>query len=109
MDKQQNKRSANGAGSVRQRPDGTWEARCTIGGKRRSFYADKQSEALKKMRAAQKEEDEGHFIEPSKMTVGRWLNIWLEEYKRPQVRDSTYKNFSVYFKRIIPTLGKIKL
>jgi len=49
-------------GTVRQRPDGRWEARATIGGKRISFYADRQSDALKAMRAAQKAADDGKFI-----------------------------------------------
>lgn len=41
------KRNARGNGSIRQRENGTWEALCTINGVRRSFYGDKQSDALK--------------------------------------------------------------
>jgi len=43
-------KSANGDGSLRQRPDGRWELRATLGkgidGKqiRKSFYGEKQSE-----------------------------------------------------------------
>ncbi len=106
----QDKRNAKGGGSVRQRPDGRWEARCTINGKSRSFYADKQQDALKAMRAAQKAADEGQYLEPSKMTVGQWLDIWLEEFERPQVRYGTYiKCKSNVNHNIVPALGKIKL
>ncbi len=51
-------RAAQGAGSIRQRPDGTWEARITIGtnpgtGKpiRKSVYGKTQTEVRKKMTA----------------------------------------------------------
>ena len=105
----QNKRNAKGVGTIRKREDGRWEARCTINNKRRSFYADTQKEALKLMRNALKSEDEGTFIEPSKLTVGQWLPIWLEVYERPQVRYSSYEAHTGMQKRIIPALGKINL
>ena len=49
-----NKKSPRGAGSVRQRENGTWEARFTVDGRRRSIYADTQREALRLMREALK-------------------------------------------------------
>lgn len=106
----QDKRNAKGGGTVRQREDGRWEARCTIAGKRHSFYADTQKEALKQMRQAQKSGDEGTFVEPSRLTVGQWLNIWLEEYYKQTVKHTSYvlaKRNIEYF--IIPQLGTIKL
>ena len=56
------KRNAKGGGSVRQRENGTWEARCTINGKRKSFYGDRQADVLKAMRAAQKAADDGAYF-----------------------------------------------
>ena len=73
-------------GTVRQRPDGRWEARATIGGKRVSFYAERQSEALRAMRAAQKAEDDGMYFEPSRVTVAAWLDTWLTEYAAPSIK-----------------------
>ncbi len=103
-------RNAKGGGSVRQREDGTWEARCTINGKRRSFYADRQSDALKAMRTALAAADNGAFIEPSKMTVDQWMNTWLEEYIATTRKTSTYYTYrSKVETHIIPALGKIKL
>lgn len=102
--------NAKNNGSVRQRDNGTWEARCTINGKRVSFYGAKQSEVLKSMRAAQKAADEGTYFEPSRLTVSEWLNTWLNEYVAPSCKPltlSTYK--SRVDTHIVPSLGKIKL
>lgn len=107
------RRGAKGSGTVRQRPDGKWEARCMINGKRRSFYADKQSEALKAMRTAQKEMDDGEYFETSnfsKISFEKWLDIWLEEYKKNELKPTTYyKIYRNLEKHIKPALGKIKL
>lgn len=103
-------RSAKGNGSVRQRDNGTWEARCVIDGKRRSFYGDKQSDVLKAMRAAQKAADDGTYFEPVKLTVEGWLDTWLAEYVQPSVKPLTYSTYqSRIATHITPALGKIKL
>ena len=103
-------RNARGNGSVRQREDGTWEARCTIGGKRRSFYGKKQSEVLKAMRAAQKAEDDGTYLEPVRLTVEKWLSVWLEEYCKPGAKPMTYSTYKSRIEtHILPALGKIRL
>ena len=103
-------RNAKGGGSVRQREDGKWEARCTINGKRRSFYGNRQSDVLKAMRAAQSAADVGAFIEPSKMTLAEWIDAWLEVYVKNSTKQSTYYSYknalNLY---IVPTLGKVKL
>lgn len=106
----QDKRNAKGSGSVRQRKDGRWEARCTIDGKTRSFYADKQQDALKAMRAAQKENDDGLHTETTRITVGQWLKVWLEEYQKPIIRENTYYGTKgIINNYIIPALGAVKL
>lgn len=103
-------RNAKGGGSVRQRDDGKWEARCTINGKRRSFYGDRQSDVLKAMRAAQSAADVGAFIEPSKMTIEQWVTAWLEEYIKPSSKPLTYSAYkSKVDNHIIPYLGKMRL
>lgn len=103
-------RNAKGNGSIRQRENGTWEARCTIDGKRRSFYGEKQADVVKAMRAAQKASDDGTYFEPTRLTVAKWLDIWLTEYIEPSCKPLT---FSTYKSRIDThiksALGKIKL
>ncbi|MBE6560543.1 MAG: site-specific integrase [Ruminococcaceae bacterium] len=97
-------------GTVRQRPDGRWEARATIGGKRISFYADRQSDALKAMRAAQKAADDGVYFEPSRVTVAAWLDTWLTEYAAPSLKPLSLSAYeSRIGSHIKPALGKIRL
>lgn len=103
-------RNARGGGSVRQRPDGTWEARCTIDGKRRSFYGERQADALKAMRAAQKSGDDGTYFEPKKVQLSQWLDLWLEEYIKPSSKPLTYTTYQSRIEtHIKPALGRIKL
>jgi len=78
---------ANNEGSIRQRKDGKWEARYTIGrdpgtGKQiqKSIYADTQKEVRQRLQQIIVTIDEGTYMEPSKMTVAMWLDTWLEEY-----------------------------
>ena len=81
------KRAAQGAGSIRQRADGTWEARYTVGrdpgtGKQvqRSIYGKTQAEVRKKLAKVSTELDEGIYKDPCDITVGEWLDVWLAEY-----------------------------
>lgn len=95
---------------MRQRDNGTWEARCIINGKRRSFYGEKQSEVLKAMRAAQKSSGDGVYFEPTKISLSGWLDIWLDEYVKPSAKPLTYSTYNSRVQtHIKPALGKIKL
>jgi len=103
-------RNAKGNGSVRQRENGTWEARCTINGKRKSFYGEKQSDVLKAMRAAQAAADSGAYFEPQRINLAKWLDLWLDEYVKPSSKPLTYTTYkSRIDTHIKPALGGIKL
>lgn len=110
------KRRAKGEGNIRQRKDGTWEARFVTGidpgtGKdiRKSVYAKTQKEVRQKMTAAIAALDNDDYREPCKMTLAQWLDIWQTEYLGG-VKPSTaalYKNqIRLYIK---PSLGATKL
>ena len=75
---------------ARERPDGRFEIRPTIGGKRISIYghsADELSRNLEKTLRAHKK------VPPkSKITLFTWLDEWLEVYKKPNVAKNTYSN-----------------
>ncbi len=80
-------RSAKGAGTIRKRSDGMWEARYTTGrdsgtGKQvqKSVYGKTQAEVRIKLQIACVALDEGTYVEPSKLSLCNWLDIWLEEY-----------------------------
>lgn len=78
MSRRSNTRAAQGSGSIRQRPDGTWEARYIVGrdlgtGKqiRKSVYAKTQKEVRQRLAQAVAAIDNGDYFEPSKMTLGQ--------------------------------------
>ena len=73
---------ANGEGSVRQRANGTWEARLTYidpdtrRAERASFYAPTAKAVRKKMKDAQDRLDAGAPVKDASSTVGDWLAHW---------------------------------
>lgn len=110
------KRNASGAGSIRQRPDGRWEARITVGtdpgtGKpiRRSIYGDTQKEVLTAMRDVQRNADDGLYIEPTRLTLAQWMDIWQRDYLLSQ-KYGTVKTYKAQIAtHIKPALGAVKL
>ena len=110
------KRRARSEGSIRQRKDGTWEARFVTGidpgtGKeiRKSVYAKTQKEVRKKMTEAVAALDKEDYKEPCKMTLAQWLNIWSTEYWN-DIKESTCASYRATIKNhIIPNLGAVKL
>ena len=116
MPRKSNTRAASGSGTIRQRPDGTWEARFVVGhdpgtGKpiRKSVYAKTQKEVRQRMAQAIAAVDNHEYFEPSKMTLGEWLDIWAAEYmgdKRYSTRRTYKANIETHIK---PALGAVKL
>ena len=87
MPRKSNSRAASGSGTIRQRADGTWEARFVVGhdpgtGKpiRKSIYAKTQKEVRQKLAQAVAAVDNKAYREPCKMTLGEWLDIWVSTY-----------------------------
>ena len=112
-----NTRAASGAGSIRQRPDGRWEARISVGadpttGKpvRRSVYGDTQAAVRKEMTAILRDLDKGTYQTPSKMKVRDWLTVWMETYCKNKVKPLTYSSYEGIINRHInPMLGGMEL
>jgi len=111
-----NSRAANGTGTIRERSDGRWECRVTLGRdpgtgkqKRKSFYAPTQAELVKLMKQVQADLDNGNYVEPSKLTVAAWMDIWLAEYLGG-VKESTQASYQGHTKNHIkPNLGAVLL
>lgn len=64
-----------------------WEAQITIGydpgtGKRirKTYTANSQKELVKKMQETSVSVQNEEYFEPSKNTLGEWIDIWLKEY-----------------------------
>ncbi len=117
-------RAANGAGSIRKRTQVKngksytyYEARCTVGynlltGKQiqKSISGKTKKEVQQKLSQMQVDVNDGSYIEPSKQTVGEWLDIWLETYVTGSVKPYTEDSYrAVCENHIKPLLGKIKL
>lgn len=114
MPRKSNTRAAQGAGSIRQRPDGRWEGRFTytdeLGQKKRaSVYGDTQKDCRQKLTAALCSADTGNYRKPPRYTVSQWLDEWLSTYCRdlkPATRDG-YK--SKIEARIKPYIGSVQM
>ncbi|MBM6886309.1 tyrosine-type recombinase/integrase [Pseudoflavonifractor phocaeensis] len=117
------KRAAQGSGTIRKKivlrngKEYTYrEARVTVGrdpgtGKQvqRSFSGKTQKEVREKMQAAAVAVNEGDYFEPSKMTIARWVEIWLQEYTGDK-KYLTVKHYKAQCKtHIVPSLGAVKL
>ena len=116
-------RAANGNGTIRKKTvtrNGTeytyWEARCTVGydpgtGRQiqKSITGKTQKEVAQKLKQMSLDVDNGTYQEPSKMTVGEWLDIWLETYLGG-VRPYTVLNYTQHVNNHIkPALGMVRL
>ena len=116
MPRKKTTRNAQGGGTIRQRKDGTWEGRYTIGrdpgtGKQiqKSVYGKTQREVRQSLQQITTAIDEGVYVAPSKLSVEQWLNMWLEDYcvdVKPRTLDKYRSTVKV---RLVPHLGKIKL
>ena len=100
-----------GSGSVRQRPDGRWEARyIAADGKRRSIYGESQKEVMRLLREALKAVDDGSYLPPQRLTVSQWLDTWLAEYCAPSAKPLTLAAYkSKVENHLKPALGRYKL
>lgn len=109
-------RTANGNGNIRRRSDGRWEARYILGndpgtGKpiRKSVYGATSEEVAKKLRAVTAAIDEGTYIEPEKIPLGKWMNIWLTDYCLGAKETTRLAYQSTINTHIIPGLGAVPL
>lgn len=105
------KRRASGDGMVRKRENGHWEGRIVVGHKRngepifRSVYACKQKELLDKLHREIAAYDGVELTEDSLMTLGDWLDRWLNEYAANAVRHTTLKNYRHMAEQVKRELG----
>ena len=88
---------------ARQRSDGRFELRPTIGGKRVSIYGQSAEELKMKLEKCFKESK--RTPAKSKLCLFEWLDEWLEVYKKPNVAKHTYENLE----RCIRTHLKVRL
>lgn len=110
------KRRGRGEGSVFQRADGVWTSTITIGydesgkRKRRTVYAGSKAAVLEKLTQLQGLAATGSLSEPTRLTCREYLERWLEDVQRPNIRASTHLRYaSLLATHITPHIGGIRL
>jgi integrase len=109
--KRGSKKRAAGEGTLRQRPDGIWEWRPPPSFPvRKTLYARRQEDVLKKRDQFLKDFEQGLNLDARKLTVGEYLDLWLEDAVEGSVWYTTYKdherNVRLHLK---PTIGRTLL
>jgi len=90
-------RRENGMGSISKRKDGTWTGRIDIGiqsnGKRKmkAVYGKTEAEVKRKLKEVRDAITRGEFKQDIKaVTVKSYMNNWLQNYKKHEIKPSTY-------------------
>ena len=97
---------------VRRRDDGRWEGRIVIGHKKNGDpifhhdYANTQKELMDKLHMSIERYRDVELTEDSRMTLGEWLDTWLEDYKEGTIRPTTLASYRQFVEAYIkPELG----
>lgn len=111
------RRRPPGTGSVYQRKsDGRWVAEVTIGFKpngnpdKERYYCKSEKEAIKKLSEISYKVDQGEHIKKESITVAEWLDKWLWNVKKNQLKPRTFDTYEQSIRLyIVPTIGNKKL
>jgi integrase len=105
------RRRGNNEGSIYQRPDGRWAGALSgPGGTRKFVYGRTKDEVQGKLVQAMHARLVRNASESRSMSVGSFLDQWLERTAKPSVRPYTYHGYEVQVRvHIKPTLGRIPL
>ena len=106
------KRRPQGDGTIRKRSDGRWEARIIIGHKNdgtpmyKSAFAKTQKSALKQLHQLIDLYRDVDLTEDCRMTLGEWMDKWLDEYMIFTIRESTLDSYRAMVKnQVKPFIG----
>ena len=106
------KRRPSGDGMVRKREDGRWEGRIVVGHKQngepifRYVLAKTQKELLDKLHRDLEAFQDVELTEDSRMTLGEWLDRWMEDYGVATLRPNTLRSYEQFIRCYIkPYLG----
>ncbi len=106
------KRRPAGDGLVRKRSDGRWEGRIVVGHKDdgspifRSVFARTQKDLMTKLHQSIENYRDVELTEDSNLTLGEWLDKWIDEQMCFAVRESTLDGYRRHCNNYIkPRLG----
>ena len=110
------KRRPQGDGTIRKRSDGRWEARIIVGHKNdgspmyKSAFAKTQKSALKQLHQLIDLYRDVDLTEDSRMTLGEWMDKWMDEYMIFTIKENTIKGYrSQIDHQIKPFIGHKQL
>src|ERR1700726_3032092 len=85
----------NGEGSVyKRKSDGKWVTSLTLeDGRRKVFYGRTKKEVTDKLIQARGEQQKGMLVSAKDQTLQEYLESWLENVKKPEVRISSYVKY----------------
>ncbi|MHB1407144.1 MAG: site-specific integrase, partial [Desulfitobacteriaceae bacterium] len=111
-----------GIPAIRQRKDkngkkiDVWECMLNLGRdpgtgklKRVPVYGKSQGECREKVIEALAQIQNQTFVEPHKTTLSQWLDTWLTEYKKGNIRPTTYKNYEYIIRVHLKDIGEVYL
>ena len=84
---------------VRKREDGRWEGRIVVGHKEngepifRYVLAKTQKELLAKLHRDMDIYQDAQLTEDSRMTLGEWLERWMEEFGSVTLRPNSLRSY----------------
>ncbi len=104
----------NGEGSIYRRKDGRWAGQYLVytsaGPKYRYLYGKTRQAVAEKLTKAMADRDGGLVFDAGNITVGEYLDRWLQDSVRGTVRPSTVERHEINIRvHIIPALGRVKL
>lgn len=107
----------NGEGTIYERKPGQWAAVISDGHdpltgkpKRKFIYGKTQQEVADKLLDLRSQKKAGTYADPGKLTVGEWVDTWLNDYMKNSLRQTTFESYKVQVdKHINPAIGHIKL
>lgn len=80
------------------------------GGIRKSFYGRTSDDVRRQLVEAIHANESGDRGETNSMTLGQYLDMWLERIAKPRVRAQTFKGYEVNIRvHLKPALGKMPL
>ena len=110
------KKRPDGDGLVRKRADGRWEGRIVVGHKDdgspifRSVFAQTQKELMRKLHSQIETYRDVELTEKSNMTLGEWMDHWLEDCMSLTIREGTMRSYETMTNCYIkPQLGGEKI
>jgi integrase len=105
------KQRGHGEGSIYERKDGRWVASITLENrKRKYFYGETRKEVQEKLKVALHEQQQGTLATGPKQTVKQFLDHWLEEVHKPNIKQGSYVVYRIKIdKHILPALGHVQL